>query len=158
MSGALALRTFDARDAEAVRRLHDVALSAAGAHGGHGPWEDDLRDVRAAYLDSGGAFLVGLLGERLVAMGGLLPRGGGEVEIRRMRVHPDVQRRGYGRLLLDALEQRARALGAHTIRLDTTTAQVAARALYERAGYRETGRRRTPAFELVDYAKALDER
>lgn len=150
------LRSFRDGDAEAVWQLHDVALEEAGAHGGRGPWEDDLRDIRATYLDSGGDFLVGLLDGELVAMGGLLRGAPGKAEIKRMRVQPDFQRRGFGRLLLEGLEGRAQALGCRVIRLDTTDQQTAARRLYESAGYRETGRRQTGRFLFIDFTKTLD--
>ncbi len=150
------LRSFCDNDADAVWQLHDAALEEAGAHGGRGPWEDDLRDIRGTYLDSGGDFLVGLLDDELVAMGGLLLRSADEAEIKRMRVHPDFQRRGLGRLLLERLEERAQALGARVIHLDTTDQQTSARRLYESAGYRETGRRQTARFLFIDFTKTLE--
>jgi ribosomal protein S18 acetylase RimI-like enzyme len=152
----LELRSFRNEDGQAVWQLHDLALEDAGAHGGSGPWEDDLRDIPATYLDSGGDFLVGFVGGELVAIGGLLLGSPGEAEIKRMRVHPNFQRRGLGRLLLRRLEERAQALGCQTIRLDTTDEQTAARRLYERSGYRETGRRQTDRFLFIDYAKTLE--
>jgi len=149
-------RSFRDDDAEAVWRLHNLALDQAGAHGGRGPWENDLRDIPATYLDTGGDFLVGLIDDELVAMGGLVRHCPDEAEIKRMRVHPNFQRRGLGRLMLERLEDRAQALGRRTIRLDTTDQQIAARRLYESAGYQETGRRQTARFLFIDYAKALD--
>jgi ribosomal protein S18 acetylase RimI-like enzyme/predicted kinase len=151
----LELRSYRDDDAEAVWRLHDVALDEAGVHGGRGPWEDDLHDIGTHYLGTGGDFLVGWLDGELVAMGGLVVRAGGECEIKRMRVHPSFQRAGLGRQLLDELERRARARGCRTVRLETTEEQVAARRLYEAAGYREVGRRRTERFVIVDYDKSL---
>jgi GNAT superfamily N-acetyltransferase len=94
-----------------VWQLHDAALEDAGVHGGRGPWEDDLQAIPATYLDSGGEFLLGFCEGELVAMGGLLRHSPREAEIKRMRVHPDFQRRGFGRLLLERLEERAQALG-----------------------------------------------
>jgi len=138
-----------------VWKLHDAALEDAGVHGGRGPWEDDLRDISATYLDSGGEFLVGFAGVELTGMGGLLRRSPEEAEIKRMRVHPDFQRRGFGRLILKELEARAQALGYREIRLDTTEEQIAARRLYESAGYRETGRRSRGHFLFIDYNKPL---
>lgn len=149
------LRSFQPSDAESAWKLHDAALEDAGVHGGHGPWEDDLRNIPATYLDSGGDFVVGFVDGELVAMGGLLRRSPEEAEITRMRVHPDFQRRGFGLLILEELESRARALGFKAVRLDTTEAQVAARNLYESAGYREIGRRRTGKFVFIDFAKTL---
>ncbi|HEY5052199.1 MAG TPA: GNAT family N-acetyltransferase [Solirubrobacterales bacterium] len=153
--GTVELRSFQPGDAEAVWKLHNVVLENAGVHGGHGPWEDDLRDVGANYLDSGGDFLVGLVGCELVGMGGFLRRSPDECEIRRMRVHPDLQRQGLGRRILQELEARARSLGFQVARLDTTDEQIAARRLYEGAAYREVGRRQTDRFAFIDFAKRL---
>lgn len=151
----LQLRSFQDCDSEAVRALHDEALEEAGVRGGHGPWEADLDDVRVAYLEPGGDFVVGHERGELVAMGGLMARSGRECEIRRMRVRPDRQRRGFGRQVLEALEQRARALGFERVVLDTTEEQAAARRFYECAGYRETGRREGGRFVFIDFAKEL---
>jgi ribosomal protein S18 acetylase RimI-like enzyme len=149
------LRRFRDEDAEAVWRLHDTALEDAGVHGGRGPWEDDLRDIPAIYLERGGEFLVGFAAGELVGMGGLLRHSAEEAEIKRMRVHPDFQRCGLGRLILERLEARARVLAFQMIRLDTTEEQSAARRLYESAGYEEQGRRRTGRFLFIDFSKAL---
>jgi ribosomal protein S18 acetylase RimI-like enzyme len=153
------LRRVRSGDAAVVWRLHDdAALEDAGVHGGRGPWEDDLRDIPATYLDSGGEFLVGLADGELAGMGGLLRHSPEEAEIRRMRVHPDFQCRGLGRRILEELEARAKALGCRVIRLDTTDEQIAARRLYESAGYREAGRRQTGRFLFIDYSKSLGSR
>ncbi|RII86016.1 GNAT family N-acetyltransferase, partial [Clavibacter michiganensis subsp. insidiosus] len=47
---------------------------------------------------------------------------------------------GVGRALLVAAEDRARALGAHVMRLETGLPQTAAIAMYERGGYRHVPR------------------
>jgi ribosomal protein S18 acetylase RimI-like enzyme len=153
----LELRTFEEPDFDAVWALHDEALEVAGVHGGHGPWEGDLRDIRGTYIETGGDFLVARLDGAAVAMGGLLRRTKSECEIRRMRVRPDCQRQGLGRRLLAALEQRARELGFETVVLDTTEGQIAASRLYESTGYRETGRREAGGFVFVDFVKELEE-
>lgn len=155
MVQVMELRPFRTDDAEAVWRLHNTALEAADVHGGHGPWEDDLQEIGAAYQDPGGEFLLGFLDGTLVAMGGLRPRSPEEGEIRRMRVHPDFQRRGFARQLLEDLEERARALGFGRLALDTTVEQLAAQRLYESAGFRQVGRRAQGRFVFIDYAKSL---
>ncbi len=151
------LRSFQPGDAEEVWNLHDAALDDAGVHGGRGPWENDLRDIGATYLDPGGEFLVALAEGRLAGMAGLLRHSHEEAEIKRMRVHPGFQRQGLGRLILHELEGRARALGFRLLRLDTTDEQIAARQLYESAGYREIGQRQAGRFVLIDFAKRLPE-
>ena len=52
-----------------------------------------------------------------------------------IRIHEAHRRRGYGGLALEALEERARALGLSTIALHVFGHNTGARALYEKAGY-----------------------
>ena len=154
-TGVLELRRFEAGDARAVRELHDLALTEAGAHLGRGPWDDDLDSIAATYLDGGGEFLVGVRDGRLVAMGALRHITDIVGELKRMRVHPAFQRRGYGRLILARLETRARELGYRKLRLDTTIMQIAAQRLYASAGYREVGRGQLAGVEVVYFAKSV---
>lgn len=110
------------------------------------------------------------IGADLVAMVGLRPlRGvhdgsgatdeaggsGGVGEMVRLRVHPRVQRRGYGTAMVLALEERARELGYRVLRGDTTERQQAALALYRRQGWHETGRRRIGSLVNVYIEKTL---
>ena len=150
---ALAIRRYEPADREAVRSLHDEALHDVGAHLGNGPWDIDLDDIESAYLRNGGEFLVGILGEKVVAMGALRRDPDGRAWITRMRVAPNLQGLGIGQALLDALHRRAAELGHDTLHLDTTVGQVAARRLYERNGYRETGRGRVGPFECLYYER-----
>ncbi|MET9294979.1 GNAT family N-acetyltransferase [Streptomyces sp. NPDC003077] len=116
-----------------------VGLDAAGANAGPGPWDADLADVAAHYPPDRGDFVVGSVGGFLVAMGALRPAADGAGEIKRMRVHPRWQGRGFGRLVLAHLERRAVELGYRRLVLDTTEGQHAALALYRRHGYRRIG-------------------
>ena len=149
------LRRYREEDREAVLELHNLALEQAGAHLGNGPWDDDLAAIATTYLESGGEFLVGVEDARIVAMGALRPRDARRAEVRRMRVHPAVQRSGFGRRLLHRLEQRAAELGYRTLVLDTTVQQQAAQALYRSEGYKETGRGREGPFELILFEKRI---
>jgi len=129
--------------------LNREALHETGAFADSGPWDSDLLHVEDVYLKAGGDFLVGVLDDRVVAMGALLPTGDNAAEIKRMRVHPEFQRRGYGRMILNELEAAADRLGVKRLYLDTTTAQAAAIALYHRHGYRELDRKPWRDVELV---------
>jgi ribosomal protein S18 acetylase RimI-like enzyme len=149
-----AIRRYEPRDREVIWELHNQALNAVGAHGGNGPWDDDLHHVEEIYL-RGGEFLVVEVGGRVVAMGALRAAGDGVGEIKRMRVHPDFQRRGLGRAVLARLERRASELGIRTLRLDTTTRQLAARGLYGANGYVEVGRTVHGPFEVILLEKRL---
>lgn len=152
---SLELRRFEEADADAVWELHNRASNEVGAHAGNGPWDADLHAIGAEYLNAGGEFVVGLLDGKLVAMGGLRRVREGVAELKRMRVHPRFQRRGFGRSVLVSLERRARELGYRTLRLDTAVVQVAAQRLYEQAGYRVVGRGQLAGFDVVYYEKRL---
>ncbi len=70
----LTIRRYQPYDQQAVWSLHNLALDQVGAHGGNGPWDEDVRRVEATYLADGGEFLVGVLQGRVVAMGALRRR------------------------------------------------------------------------------------
>ena len=149
------IRRYLHADHDAVWELHNSALLHAGAHGGNGPWDDDLHHVKDEYIAAGGEFYVGTVNGRIVAMGGLQKLSEDRAELRRMRVHPDVQRRGLGKQMLSALEQRATELGFQTLNLDTTVDQVPAIQMYSRSGYREIGRSRKGKFECLEFEKRI---
>jgi ribosomal protein S18 acetylase RimI-like enzyme len=144
----LELRQFRDSDETAVQELHEFAQNGIDAPA-------DLSAIRDAYLTAGGEFLVGEVDGEIVAMGALRRVSTASAEIKRMRVHPRWQGQGFGRILLDHLEARARELGFTTLRLDTTVRQHAARELYEDAGYRMVGTGHENGFELVYYEKRL---
>lgn len=133
------IRRYQSSDHAAVVELHVKGLQQAGAYLGAGPWDDDLDHIEEIYLENGGEFLVGLLDGRIIAMGALRRTGPTRAEIKRMRVHPDLQGRGLGKILLQELENRARALGYTLLHLDTSTVQTAAQHLYRKHGFQETG-------------------
>ena len=149
------IRRYQASDHDAVWDLHNVALNEVGAHAGNGPWDDDLHRIEAEYLDAGGEFYVGVLDGRIVAMGALKRLTDTKAEICRMRVHPDVQRRGLGTRILSKLEERARELGFRTLTLETTAGQVAAIDMYTKAGYQQVSRGRKLGFEVMAFEKRI---
>ncbi len=67
---------------------------------------------------------------------------GGEAELESIVVAPRWRRRGLGASLLAELVSRVRAQGARRLDLEVRVSNVAAIHLYDRAGFRETGRRR----------------
>ena len=91
----------------------------------------------SALLDSPGVFAVeqpgGFILIRVVA---------DEAEILTLAVRPAARRSGLGGRLVEAAVVRAAALGAERMFLEVAEDNVAARALYARAGFVEAGRRR----------------
>ncbi len=80
-------------------------------------------------LAEGEAFLLG----RVIA---------DEAEILTLAVPPDRRRNGSGLRLACQFLDRAAALGAATVFLEVASGNIAAQALYARAGFLQTGRRR----------------
>lgn len=151
----LTIRRYKPADREAIEYLHVFALQQTGAYLGRGPWDDDLYAIEEAYLNNHGEFLVGECDGVTVAMGALHRTTPTRAEIKRMRVHPDYQGRGFGQLILNELEARARTLGYTTLHLDTSVVQLAALRLYEKNGYHEVGREMKKQLECILYEKEL---
>jgi GNAT superfamily N-acetyltransferase len=149
----LHIRRYEPSDKQAVRHLHDDALYEVGAHLGAGPWDDDLDDIEGVYLGSGGEFLVGILEGEIVAMGAIKRVSPDTAEVKRMRVRPGLQGRGYGQAMLDALHRRAADLGYITLHLDTTVQQRAARRLYLKNGYHQVRRGSIGPFSCIFYER-----
>lgn len=149
------VRRYRASDHDAVWDLHNVALNEVGAHAGNGPWDDDLHRIESEYIEAGGEFYVGAIDGRIVAMGALKRLTDTRAEICRMRVRPNLQRRGLGTRVLSKLEERARELGFRTLTLDTTAGQVAAIRMYTKAGYEEVARGRKLGFEVMTFEKRI---
>ena len=179
MTSDLALRRYDTRDADVVWELHEWAMRTAGTDPADVPGTDDLRQIERHYVETGGAFLVGVpegdgaevdpavpetFDGPLVAMGGFLPSESGHddertvpgaAELHRMRVAPPLQGRGYGRELLTALERRAADRGFEALLATTAARQEAAARFYPAAGYREVDRSTQGEYELRHFEKAL---
>jgi GNAT superfamily N-acetyltransferase len=84
-----------------------------------------------------GAFLVGYQDGTAVCCGGIKRLDDTTCEIKRMYVAPAARGQGVARELLATLEDRARAMGYVSARLDTGSKQPAAQHLYESAGYEQ---------------------
>jgi GNAT superfamily N-acetyltransferase len=83
----------------------------------------------------GGAFIVGGLDGEAVCCGGIKRLSEHTCEIKKMYVIPEWRGRGVARILLHALEDKARSLGYTVARLDTGPKQRHAQGLYEDEGY-----------------------
>jgi ribosomal protein S18 acetylase RimI-like enzyme len=116
-----------------------------------------LADIGRTFIDAHGEFVVGREEGALVAMGGVWPTGERQAEVKHVRVHPAVRRRGIGRALMSAVEDAASALGYERLHLDTASNQPEAVAFYRSLGYEEVGRETRPewTWTLVYFAKQL---
>ena len=185
MADDISIRTYRPGDDERIRELHELAMRDAGALVEDDPaflaaipddveLDADLKTIEETYVESGGAFLVGCVKlrsthptsgegaereekgtEEIVAMGAFRPTDDATAEIKRMRVDPDYQRRGYGQRILDALETNAEERGFEEFTLDTLARQTAAREFYEANGYEEFDRESFAGHEVCFYRKSV---
>ncbi|MDR6868658.1 GNAT superfamily N-acetyltransferase [Microbacterium resistens] len=92
-----------------------------------------------AFAPPDGVLLLVRDGERIVGCGGIrrLPGDAVRFEVKHVFLRAETRGRGWGRLLLDELESRAREWGAQDLVLDTHHTLEAAGHLYRRSGYVE---------------------
>lgn len=147
---AVCIRQFTSADAAVVAELFTEGMCSYEAH------QDaynlqyiasclraDLADVQAAYNATGGNFWVATLransdskGEVVVGMVGIEPKAEGDAELRRLSVKRGYQGFGIGRVLVDHVEQWAKANGFKSVSLSTGTVMKEAIAFYTKCGYR----------------------
>jgi ribosomal-protein-alanine N-acetyltransferase len=118
------------RDAAAMAALHATAF--------HRGWSE--QEFEQLLLDRNVVAHRAILGSRLI--GFILSRTVlGEAEILSIAVSRSRRGRGLGRNLLDLHLRRLAGLAVRTVFLEVDQANVPARRLYERAGFRSVGRR-----------------
>ena len=66
-----------------------------------------------------------------------------EAEVLNLAVRKDVQRKGIGRHLVDAIFESFRKRGVRDVYLEVRVSNAAGQAFYERLGFRQVGRRRS---------------
>jgi GNAT superfamily N-acetyltransferase len=131
------IRQADYHDPDAVALTETVQRFYVDLYGG----PDDSPVANEEFAPPAGAFFIGYLGDRPVAMGGWrftsadVPGAVRPVEIKRMYVSDDVRRRGVARRMLEVLESTAAEAGADAVILETGRPQIAAIALYRANGY-----------------------
>ena len=184
MTDDILFRQYEPDDADAVAELDGWAMRVAGTDPTDIPGHGDVERVDSVYLDSGGAFLVGVVDPAdaaglfdaadpdsfetadglVAAMGGFLPNGAGyddertveaAAELHRMRVAPPLQGQGYGTVLLEALEERARRAGFSRVLATTAERQGRALSLYAGAGYEQVDSSVYGEYDLVHFEKCL---
>ena len=88
-------------------------------------------------------------------------RDNGSLYVGRLAVLPSHRRRGIGRALMGAVEERARRLGSARVTLGVRDQLPQNRAFYESLGYRVDGHRSHPGYDHVTWtgmSKALETR
>ncbi|BBH23714.1 GNAT family N-acetyltransferase [Paenibacillus baekrokdamisoli] len=151
----LNFRRYSTADHEDIWRIHLLVIAAAGVEPTHQHYHD-IFHIHENYLDCGGDFFVGTgLNGVVLAMGGLKKLDEETAEIKRLRVHPDYQQRGFGQALLERLEERALELGFNHIYLDALTNQLGAKKMFMNNGYHHRGASVIDGFWINVYEKSL---
>ena len=123
----LTIRSVDPQDTEAVIALWQ---RCGLTHPNNDPRKDITRKLRVG----SDLFLVGLLDDVIVASV-MVGYEGHRGWINYLGVSPEHQKRGFGRLLMEAAEQRLRAAGCPKINLQVRTTNTAVLAFYRALGY-----------------------
>lgn len=135
---AVPLRIRSARNADgsAVRALVYAVLAEYGLAADRGTKDADLDDIEGHYLVPGGRFdLLEDARGGLFGTVGLMPRGAGRVELRKLYLTPALRGQGQGKALLAHALASAQALGFDRVELETAGVLVEAIALYRRFGF-----------------------
>jgi len=128
--GEPALSDAGVRDAPAIARLHSASF--------HRGWSDG--EIEQMLLDRNTVAHRAMVGRSL--QGFILSRlAAGEAEILSVAVAPAGRGRGLARALLNLHLRRLAGLGARAVFLEVDENNTAAHRLYQRAGFREVGRR-----------------
>jgi ribosomal protein S18 acetylase RimI-like enzyme len=166
MKNKLSIRRYRPSDQNQVLGLHKAAMEDVGAFVDGVP-DPDLDNIEESYLRSNGEFLIGEVDGEIVAMGAFRSATGyitefldsveNAAEIKRMRVKPSYQGRGYGTRILAKLEEKAQERDYTELVLDTRPNQEAAKHLYETNGFKEQSREQlefeNETFTLIFYKK-----
>lgn len=134
------IRPFDTRDEAAVVRLwKDCGLVV--------PWNDPYKDVQRKLKVQPEMFLVGCSDEQVIAtvMAGY---DGHRGWINYLAVHPDHQRTGIGRRMMEEAENRLRAMGCPKINLQIRSSNVAVIEFYKAIGFKPD--------DVLSFGKRLD--
>jgi len=133
--------TFQPADpaSPAAREVVGRYFAEIGRRFGFDPSGETEKDTRVL-VPPFGVFVMALSDGEPVACGGLQAIAADTGELKRMWVHDDWRGAGLGSRLLRHLEDQARALGKHAVRLDTNAALTEAIGMYQRAGYQAIGR------------------
>lgn len=128
----LKIRRYKSSDNFIVRELHRLGLAEIGIKPNlSNPFDQDLNSIESIYL-KGGDFIVGELNVEVVAIGAFKRIDDQTAEIKRMRVHPNFQRRGFGQIIIQQLEKRAKDISYKKMVLDTSEKWTKAQNFYQK--------------------------
>jgi len=157
----LTIRRYRSSDKEEVKTFYKLTSIHSEIGYRSGPWEADFDDIEGHYFN-GGEFLVGLIDNEIVAIGGYRKLSDDIGQVRRMRTHPEHRRKGYAQQIIQKLEKEAIRNGVTEMKLKTSQPQKMAQSFYEKNGYERMNSKKEyytegggNTFEVVWYEKRL---
>jgi ribosomal protein S18 acetylase RimI-like enzyme len=155
---SLLIRRYQPQDNKVVKELHYAGVAQidpnANRHDNHFI-DSDLDDIEGVYLNHGD-FIVGLQDGEIVAMGAFKKVSSECAEIKRIRIRPDCQRKGYGETIMLKLMELAAEKGYSEVCLDTLTTNIRAQRLFEKCGFVKSGGGKRGPFDLLYYSRKLN--
>lgn len=124
-----------AEDLAAAKRLCQDYAESLGFSLSFDGFDEEMASFPAPFAPPGGALLLARLDDRPVGIIALRPLGRGAAELKRMYVAPVARGLGLGRMLAEAVIDRAAELGHHTVRLDTLPSMDRAITLFRNLGF-----------------------
>lgn len=120
-----------------------IALERRCAGGSH--WSEE--QYRQAFAAGGGRLVLvaeAISSGNIIGFAGFLValHVAPEWELENIAIAPECRRTGWGMKLLSALLAQARETNSQSVFLEVRESNAAARALYEKTGFRQTGRRK----------------
>ncbi len=103
------------------------------------PWDE--RSVESELHNELSCWLVALEGDIVAGYVGSQTVLG-ETDMMNIAVHPDYRRRGIAQALVGALIEKLKERGSHCLTLEVRASNVPAKALYEKLGFAQVGRRK----------------
>lgn len=131
----LIIRPFEEGDLEQVKNLHTKGLKQVKIDLKDSHWDKHFDNIESRYGD--GAFLVGEIRGKIVAMAGLKRISDTDASPEKLRVDPDFQNHGYGKKMHEAREKKAIELGFNKLLAGTSAQQEAAVGILRKRGYQE---------------------
>ncbi len=122
--------------------LRDAAIKNLGATGFFKNPREYVKSVFpefASITPYEGIIYLLMVNDVAVGMGALRKLEDGVGEIKRMFIRPEFQGKGYGKVMMNRLMEKAREFGYKTLRLDTAYFLEAAVHIYKSAGFKERG-------------------
>jgi len=101
--------------------------------------ELDLKDIKKSYQNEGETFFVAEDGNKIVGTIGVKKEADDTALIRRLFVHPEYRKKGYGHTLLLKALDFCKMYGYKKVEFRGTSRMVSAIALCKRCGFHERG-------------------